>query len=149
MKGMSTLLRRCAAAKGPRQVRRRCSATDAWGLAPCSVRMGRNRPAPYTSLSPAGTDRSLLMCRSPSAAHWHASCGPVAPKGEWRHVPRYGLPDPQPDADFVAEMTAMLKARGCAVYVATSRREAERIEAEADVEMVVRGPVFRPVGDDA
>ena len=53
------------------------------------------------------------------------------------------------DADFVAEMRAVLVGRGCAVNVATSRREAERIRAEADVEMVVRGPVFRPVGDDA
>jgi len=31
----------------------------------------------------------------------------------------------------------MLQARGCLAYVVTSRREAQRIEEEADVERVV------------
>jgi DNA-binding NtrC family response regulator len=46
------------------------------------------------------------------------------------------------DADFATEMQALLEGRGRAVHVATSRREAERIRAEADVEMVVWDPVM-------
>jgi hypothetical protein len=46
------------------------------------------------------------------------------------------------DAHFVAGMRALLVARDCAIYVATSAREARRIEDEADVEMVVWDPVM-------
>jgi hypothetical protein len=36
------------------------------------------------------------------------------------------------DADFVAEMKAMLEGRGCAVYVAANAREARRTTQEAN-----------------
>ena len=51
------------------------------------------------------------------------------------------------DADFTVDMKARIEQAGGVVYVAASKREADRLWDEVGVEMVVWDPVFRVAGE--